>query len=58
MEQDNTGRPAVGSTAATSKTKTPVEARQGVVSGRVITVLLISVVLVVVGFIVAFVIVR
>jgi hypothetical protein len=58
MEQDPTGRPGVGDTQATSKTKTPVQARQGVVSGRVITVLLISIVLVVAGFVVAYVLAR
>jgi hypothetical protein len=58
MERDDSGRSGVGSTEATSQTKTPVQARQGVISGRVITVLLISIVLVVAGFVVAYVVAR
>ena len=54
IERDNSGYPDVSNTQATSKTKTPVQARQGVISGRVITVMLISIVLLVAGLVAAY----
>jgi hypothetical protein len=54
MAKQTTDRRGVGNAPQDSGAKPAVEARQGVISGRVLTVLVVSLLLVIIGFGVAY----